>query len=219
MACMFCKSEEHLTREHIFPAFMGGKLTVPDGSCNSCNGEFGRWEATISNSTKFLLNLLQIENRDGEVPAIKGEIAIRGMDAKGLFGTREGDGTISLSNVVVSSVRPDGKKHRQGFFISEDSAERFIERAQSRGEKTTELPVPKEIVYDFSYMQSLPFAFTLAARKVAGKIALASIAHEYGVAYALSPQFDRLRRVRTATTENEMPVRVFCNSTFMNAHR
>jgi hypothetical protein len=215
---MFCKSEEDLTREHVFPAFMGGELSVRDGSCKRCNGEFGKWESAIRESTKFLLNLLQIENREGEVPTARVEVEIRGMDAKGLFGKREADGSVSLSDVVVSSVEPDGKKHRKGFFVSKGSAEKFIERAHSRGEKTTELPVPQEVVLDASYTQTLPFAFTLEARKVAAKIALAAIAYKYGVPYALSAQFDALRNVRTAATEKELPLRVFCNKNFMAAH-
>jgi hypothetical protein len=218
MPCMFCRSEAELTREHVFPAFMGGELTVADGSCKRCNGEFGKWEAVIRDNTKFLLNLLQIENRIGEVPTARVEVEIRGMDARGLFGKREADGTISLSDVVVSSVEPDGKKHRKGFFVSKASAEKFIERAHARGEKTTELPVPEEVVLDASYTQTLPFVFTLEARKVAAKIALAAIAHKYGVSYSLSPQFDVLRSVRTATTEKEMPLRVFCNKNFVSAH-
>jgi hypothetical protein len=140
------------------------------------------------------------------------------MDVKGLFGKREADGTISLSDVVVPSAEADGKKHRQGFFVSEESAKRFIERSRARGEKTKELQVPEEIVLDASYTQTLPFVFTLEARKVAAKIALASIAYKYGVPFALSPQFDVLRQVRTATTEKEMPLRVFCNKTFMASH-
>jgi HNH endonuclease len=218
MACMFCGSETDLTREHVFPAFMGGELTVPDGSCKRCNGEFGKWECALRESTKLLLNLLQIENRDGEVPTARVEVEIRGMDAKGLFGKREADGTVTLSDVVVSSVEPDGKKHRQGFFLSQASAERFIERASARGEKMTELPVPEEVVLDASYTQTLPFAFSLEARKVVAKIALASIAHKYGVPFALSPEFDSLRQVRTATTAKEMPLRVFCNKNFIACH-
>jgi hypothetical protein len=215
---MFCKSEENLTREHVFPAFMGGELSVADGSCSRCNGEFGTWEAEIGNSIKPLLNVLQVQNRGGVVPKVKGDVTIRGMDAKGLFGIREGDGTVNLQDIVIPTTEPDGKKHRRGLFVSEETAEKFVERAHARGEKTTELSLPQEIVYDFSYLQSLFFVFTLAARKVAGKIALASIALEYGVDYALSPQFDALRQIRTATTENEMPPRVFCNKTFMDAH-
>jgi hypothetical protein len=218
MACIFCGSEADLTREHVFPAFMGGELTVPDGSCKRCNGEFGKWECTLRESTKFLLNLLQIENRDGQVPTARVEVEIRGTDAKGLFGKREADGTVTLSDVVVSTVEPDGKKHRRGFFVSEASAEKFLECARARGDKTTELPLPEEIVLDASFTQALPFAFSLEARKVVAKIALASIAYKYGVPFALSAQFDSLRQARTATTAREMPLRVFCNKNFMAAH-
>jgi hypothetical protein len=218
MPCIFCGSEKDLTREHVFPAFMGGGLAVPDGSCKGCNGEFGTWESAFRENTKFLLNLLQIENRKGEIPAARVEVEIRGLDVKGLFGKREADGTISLSNVVVPGAGADGKEHRRGFFVSKESAENFIERCRARGEKTTDLPLPSEIVFDASYTHTLPFAFTIAARKVVAKIALASIAYKFGVPYALSPQFDALRQVRTATTEKEMPLRVFCNKTFMASH-
>jgi HNH endonuclease len=219
VACIFCGAEADLTREHVFPAFMGGELTVPDGSCKGCNGEFGKWERTLRESTKFLLNLLRIENRDGEVPTARVEVEIRGTDAKGLFGRREADGTVTLSDVVVSSVEPDGKKHRRGFFVSEASAEKFLERARARGDKTTELPLPEEIVLDASFTQALPFAFSLEARKVVAKIALAFIAYKYGVPFALSTQFDSLRQARKATTAKEMSLRVFCNKNFMAAHR
>jgi len=215
---MFCWSKEKLTREHVFPAFMGGELTVPDGSCERCNGEFGKLESKLRDNTKFLLHLLQIENRDGEVPTARVDVEIRGMNVEGLFGFREAGGMVNLSDVVLEGIKEDGKKHRQGFFVSKESAERFIERSRARGEKTTELPVPEEIVLDASFTQTLQFAFTLEARKVIGKIALASIAHEYDLPYALSPQFDTLRQVRTATTEKELPLRVFCNKKFMAAH-
>jgi hypothetical protein len=218
MACMFCRSEEKLTREHVFPAFMGGELVVPDGSCERCNGEFGRWESVMRDGIKLLLNLLKIENREGEVPTARVEVEIRGVDAKGLFGKREADGTVSLSDVVVASEKPDGKKHREGFFVSEGSAAKFTKRAHSRGEKTTELELPEDIVLDASAIQTLPFAFTLGTRKVVAKIALASIAYKYGVPYALSPQFDALRQVRLAATEREMPLRVFCNKVFIATH-
>ncbi len=198
---------------------MGGELTVPDGSCKCCNGEFGKWECALRESTKFLLNLLQIENRDGDVPTARVEVEIRGTDAKGLFGKREADGTVTLSDIVVSTDEADGKRHRRGFFVSEASAEKFLKRARARGDKTTELPMPEEVVLDASYIQTLPFAFSLEARKVVAKIALASIAYKYGVAFALSPQFDSLRQARKATTVREMPLRFFCNKNFMAAHR
>jgi hypothetical protein len=61
-ACIFCRSEADLTREHVFPAFMGGELEMADGSCSRCNGEFATWEGEIKKETALLLHLLRIEN-------------------------------------------------------------------------------------------------------------------------------------------------------------
>jgi hypothetical protein len=217
VSCIFCRSEADLTREHVFPAFMGGELEVADGSCSRCNGEFATWEGEIKKETALLLHLLQIENRYGDVPRAKVDVKIRGMEVEGLSGLREPDGTINLQDKVQENVKSDGKKHREGFFVSQENAEKFIARAQARGEKTTELPIPEEVVYDATFRLTLRFSVSLEVRKVVAKIALASIAYKYGVAYALSPQFDRLRQVRTATSPIGLPISIFCNKSFMDA--
>jgi hypothetical protein len=211
MACMFCRSEVDLTREHVFPAFMGGELQVPDGSCSRCNGEFAAWEGEIKKEIALLLHLLQVENRYGDVPRAKVDVKIGGMELEGLSGLREPDGSINLREKVQEIVKSDGKKHREGFFVSDESAEKFLARARARDEKTTELPVPEEVVYGATFSLTLRFCASLEARKVVAKIALASIAYKYGVPYALSPQFDRLRKVRAATSSEGLSLRIFCN--------
>jgi hypothetical protein len=60
MSCIFCRSNANLTDEHVFPAFMGGELIVKDGSCETCNRDFGVAEATLKQAITPLLNLLQI---------------------------------------------------------------------------------------------------------------------------------------------------------------
>jgi hypothetical protein len=218
MPCMFCGSDNNLTSEHAFPAFMGGELEVPDGSCSCCNGQFATWEGEIKKETALLLHLLQIENRYGIVPNAKVAVTVRDMDVEGLVGLREPDGTIRLQDKVQESVKSDGKKHRHGFFVSNESAERFLQRARARGEKTAEMPVPKDVVYDASLQLTLGFAKSLETRKVIAKIALASLAYQSGLSYALSHQFDRLRQVRTDADLTEFPVSIFANESFMGAH-
>ena len=51
MGCLFCRSEEKLTDEHVFPAFMGGELEVRNGSCERCNCDFGVAEAAMKGAT------------------------------------------------------------------------------------------------------------------------------------------------------------------------
>ncbi len=81
MGCIFCASQENLTDEHVFPAFMGGELEVKSGSCNRCNGDFSDAEAALKEATRPLLNLLKIKNRYGIVPNARVNAEVRGLGA------------------------------------------------------------------------------------------------------------------------------------------
>ena len=218
MACIFCCSQENLTDEHVFPAFMGGELEVRNGSCKRCNGDFGVAEAALKEATTPLLNLLKIENRDGIVPNVPLNAEIRGLDLKNLPAFMDGEGDIKLKDVVKESTTEDGRKLRQGFFLTKEAGDTFVERARAKGLQVIEREVPHEIVIEANYTQTTPVAFSLEARKVAAKIALAAIAHEYGIAFGLSSQFDVLRRARVATGNQDLRVWIFANEGLMSAH-
>jgi len=217
---MFCRAEENLTREHVFPAFMGGKLEVPNGSCKECNGGFAKFEAELEGNTTLLLHMFGIKNRSGEIPNARVAIGIRGIDVKGLSGLRTGDGgEIKLSEKVLDIVDADGRPRRRGIFVKDESAEKFIAKSKARGEHVTEQPVPETPTIDASFKFSLPFCLGLETRKIVAKIALAVIAYELGISIALSPDFDRLRTSRTASTVQELPpVGFFCNEEFMGTY-
>jgi hypothetical protein len=218
MCCMFCRSEENLTDEHVFPAFMGGELEVRNGSCKRCNGDFGVAEAALKKATIPLLNLLQIENRYGVVPNAPLNVEIRGLDLKKLPAFMDGKGEINLSNVVRESVSEDGRKLRQGFFITKEDGDRFVERALAQGREVKDRGVPHEIVIEADYTVPLPFIESFEARKVAAKIAMTALAFEYGVPFALSPQFDAFRKVCVAKAAQDLRVWFFANEGFMSAH-
>lgn len=196
---------------------MGGELKVRDGSCGACNGIFGAAEATIKDATVPLLNLLRIENRDGKVPNAPLNVEIRGIDMKNLPGFMDAVGNIQLRDHVKDVVDDDGKKRRQGFFVTKKGFDKFAERETARGGKPIEREVPKEIVIEADYTQGIMFAFMLDARKVAAKIALTAIALRYGVHFALAPQFDALRTIRDETEIRKLPVRIFANENIMGA--
>ena len=96
MCCMFCRSEENLTDEHVFPAFMRGELVVRNGSCKCCNADFSVAEAALKKATIPLLNLLQIKNRFGVVPNAPLNVEIRGLDLKKLPAFLDGKGQVDL---------------------------------------------------------------------------------------------------------------------------
>jgi len=218
MGCLFCRSEEQLTNEHVFPAFMGGELEVRNGSCERCNRDFGVAEAAIKEAATPLLNLLQIENRENVVPNARLRAEIRDLDMKNLPAFMDGGGNIKLLDVVRESTNEDGKRLRQGFFLTKEAGDRFAERERARGHQVAEREVPSEIVIEATYTVTLDFIASLHARKLAAKIALTAIALEYGAEFALTPQFDELRAVRTTESIKELPVRFFANPGLMSAY-
>jgi hypothetical protein len=215
VACIFCGSKENLTDEHIFPAFMGGELKVPNGSCERCNREYSIAEAALKQATIPLLNVLQIENRDGVVPNAPLSAQILGLDLKNLPAFMDGEGEIRLKDVVKNSITAEGRNIRQGFFITKEGVDTFTERGRKRGDELIERKVPEKIVIDANYTQSTSFAFSLEARKIAAKIALAAIAYQFGISFALSAQFDGLRQMRAA---KDLRVWIFANDGLMSDH-
>jgi hypothetical protein len=98
LPCIFCASQEKLTDEHVFSAFMGGKFYVPNGSCKRCNADFGLAEAKLKGPITPLLNLLQISNRYDVVPNAQLHADIRGLDLKSLPPFMDGKGQMILSD-------------------------------------------------------------------------------------------------------------------------
>jgi hypothetical protein len=216
MSCIFCRCGDNLTDEHVFPAFMGGRLEVRRASCCKCNHIFGVAEATIKTATTPLLNLLRIKNRDGKVPNAPLRAEIQGLDLKNLPAFMDGNGEIRLLDYVNETVMDDGRTLRQGFFVTKKAGEKFAARNRAKG-KLIKRGVPKRIVIEATYAQKIVFAFSLEARKVAAKIALAAIAFKYGIPFALSPQFDVLRQVRDEMDTARLPVRIFANENIQSA--
>ena len=153
-------------------------MVVRDGTCKTCNAIFGVAEAAIKDATRPLLNFLKIGNRRGKVPNAPLKIEIRGLDMKNLPGFMEGAGNSQLCDYVKEVVDDDGRKRRQGFFVTQKAGDRFAERGAARGAELVKQDVPKEIIIEAEYTQGIMFSFTLDARKVAAKVALAAIAFE-----------------------------------------
>jgi hypothetical protein len=217
MPCLFCGSEEKLTDEHIFPAFMGGQIELRNGSCQACNGDFAIAEGVLKNETVPILNLLKIENRYGVVPNAPLIAEIRGMDMKNLPAFMDGEGEINLSSVVRTSITPEGKKLREGFFLTKQEGDKFTKRGRAQGAIVTERDVPREIVIEAMYTQPLYFAFSLETRRVVAKIALTALVFEYGMAFARDPQFDGPRLARAAVTAENLGVLSFANEGIISA--
>jgi hypothetical protein len=219
MPCIYCKTTDHLTEEHVFSAFSGGNIVVKDGSCSKCNGECSKFEDKVASATETARHIFEIPNRYGRVPDAAVKIDVQGtkLAAVSIDGRRKPGGEIELHDFVMDTKTEDGKKVREGFFVSEEGARKFVERRRARGEKVTEIEAPGEVILVPNSQQTIEFAFSPAARQMAAKIALTSVAYVYGTQYACLPQFDALRQCifRDAT---KIPSRIFANRDFVADH-
>jgi len=120
--------------------------------------------------------------------------------------------------VVRESVTEEGRKLRQGFFLTKQAGDKFAERGRAKGAEVTAREVPREIVIEAEYKITLPFVASLEARKVAAKIALTAIALQYGKDLALTSQFDPLRNASLAKALKDTRVWFFANEGFIGAH-
>jgi hypothetical protein len=100
--CLFCLRESaDLTAEHVFPAALGGNLTVI-GTCTECvnsQSSFSKeFEQPVAMELAPLRNILVIPDRRGNIPTVpvKADVDGKELDAKVL-----GDGTVQLTPVVT----------------------------------------------------------------------------------------------------------------------
>lgn len=223
MPCIFCRAPENLTEEHVFPAFTGANLVVPNGSCKTCNNTCSKFEQKIAGDLETTTHIFEIQDRYGDIPKLPVAVEVRGEGTQPVEvrGRRTAEGDIELYDFVSEAKVEDGKKVRHGFFVSGEAAEKFIERSRKRGETTTELGVPKELTLQLSAEQTITFAFSYEARRLAAKIALVSLAFQYGTDYACFPQFDALRNIVVGQPQNPagLGLRIFANKDFASDHK
>ena len=175
MPCIVCGTKENLTDEHLFPAFSGADLIVRDASCKKCNAQCGDFENAVAAQTETARHIFEIPNRYGLVPTAPVKVEIQGGGVT-VPGRRKPDGEVEVFDFVAKTKTDDGKNVRDGFFVSDESANKFVKRSRARGEKVEERAMPKEVVLLPTSQQTLEFAFSLETRKMAAKIALVSLA-------------------------------------------
>src|SRR6202008_4338927 len=63
MPCVFCRATDNLTDEHVFPAFSGANLVVPNGSCKPCNNICSKFEQKIAGELATTRHIFEIQDR------------------------------------------------------------------------------------------------------------------------------------------------------------
>jgi hypothetical protein len=211
MPCIFCRSHDPLTREHVFPASLGCNLALPNAACAKCNNTFGHtFEAGFLRDTEVLRNVLSIPNRDGQVPTARVKAEVEGINLPVL---RRADGEVELRNYVQEIRLEGGGLERRGFFVRPVDAENFERNAIARGNRAVAVNHPTDVV--IAPVSDVPLQFVLSAnaRRLAAKIALVAVASEFGAEFVSSVVFDALRGY-ISNENGPCPVRLFFNEQF-----
>src|ERR1700749_3061633 len=73
--CYFCKTEllgNNISKEHILPNAIGGRLTSNQLMCRDCNSKYGdSIDAEFCNQFLSLSSMLQIKKQRGEIVTLK----------------------------------------------------------------------------------------------------------------------------------------------------
>jgi len=136
--CIFCleeKTSDQLTEEHVFPAALGGVLTVKDSVCAKCNHGFSKFEQPLAEELAPVRFLLKIKDRRGNIPEV---------DATAKTPTTEYEARLSENGrlrmkPIVTEIRAEGGKREFLYrYPSEQQKERLRKEAKEKGRELIE---------------------------------------------------------------------------------
>lgn len=218
--CIFCLRESttegvpvRLTDEHVFPAALGGSLTVTNASCDFCNHGRSNLEQIVARELAPLRMLLQIPDRYGKVPHA---IATIVTPEKQYQGRVRGDGTVQLKPLVTQEINDLGQREFLHQFVTQKQKERLLELAKSKGIELIETGPGEPVTAEVHIGGDLIEIGSDAGLRTAAKIAYVGLAYLAGVGTALSQAFHEVRLyIRNGKPEGVS--RLFVNKTYLAA--
>ena len=104
--CAFCGeelTEKNRSREHIIPNAIGGRKTVANFLCRTCNNETGRkWDTVLTKQLASLSTLLGISRSRGKIQPF--EVMVSDGNAR----IQHPDGRLTLKNPTFNVTPDDG---------------------------------------------------------------------------------------------------------------
>jgi hypothetical protein len=211
--CIFCGDEsDKLSREHIFPAALGGKLELKNASCTACNNGFSKsFEQAIATRLKDFRYIFRIPDRYGKVPELfaKAEVEGKQLDVKLLR-----DGKVQLKPEYTITVR-DGAKEIINYHVTEQQREKLLQEAKEKSLELIEESVPGAEA-EVSISGMLDFIDQPDMLRTVAKVAYAALASHAGTEFALREQFKDVRTyIRSA--EGAPHATLFLNAEYLSA--
>jgi HNH endonuclease len=214
LRCLFCPREEaHLTDEHVFPAALGGNLTVNGAVCAECNNGFSRgFEQYVVTRFAHFRRIFLIPDRYGRVPEV---VVTAQVDGQELEAKLLRDGNVQLKPIVSVVPGEDGAREFVHQHVTENQKEKLRQEAKQKGFELIEETVPGQEA-EISLAGDLDFLDAPEMLRNVAKIAYTALAFRMGRDFAMKNVFDELRTyVRSGTGSPK--ARLFLNDRFFKA--
>jgi hypothetical protein len=210
--CFCCCEHKILTKEHIIPQSLGGKLSAWI-YCKECNDKFGdEIDAELTNKFRYFSTSLKIDRDRGKnqhqpfnvyFPKKNIELTSNGSELKRKKPVveiiKEGDKVVFASVIARSAKELDriilGLKEKHSLTHEFDT-------------KNETIPGPIEVEREFVFDNSL-------IRRAVSKIAYNLICIKIPEKYVFSPSFDEIRSYIRFGAEKDMASANFRNTSFM----
>jgi HNH endonuclease len=193
--CLFCLREGEadvirFTHEHVFPAALGGNLTVKDASCDACNHGNSKFEQALAGELTPIRMLLQIPDRYGKVPQTAASII---TPEKTYDGRVKGDGSIVLKPLVTEEKNEKGEREFVHRFLTDAQKEKLKEQAQKKGKQLTEMGPGGPVTAEVHIGGDLMVIGSQEGLRTVAKIAYVGLARLVGVRVAVGDAFSEVR--------------------------
>jgi hypothetical protein len=214
--CIFCLTKAaKLTDEHVFPAALGGEITLKSSSCSRCNHSGSKFEQPLLNELAPCRALFRITDRYGHVPEVEVTAETENKDYAGRL---KNDGSVQLKRTVTQVNNADGTKEFVHRFLNPRQREKLMKEVREKKLRFDELgpgdPVRAEIHVGGNCNE---IGSSNGLRTVA-KIAYVGLAYFAGIAFATGESFQQVRKfIMKGTSENV--ARLFVNKQFVGSSR
>ncbi len=216
--CLFCLREGegeaiHFTDEHVFPAALGGTLTLKDGSCDGCNHGNSRFEQALAVELTPIRMLLQIPDRYGNVPHTAATII---TPEKTYDGRVKGDGTVVVKPVITEEKNEKGEREFVHRFLTENQKDKLRAQAKEKGQQLVETGPGNPVRAEVHVGGDLMVIGSPEGLRTVAKIAYVGLAHLAGVRLAAGDAFREVRQfIREGQPEGV--ARSFINKRYLEA--
>ena len=205
-------AEDPFTDEHVFPAALGGVLTVAHGVCAACNNGFSKIEQALAKELTPIRLLLQIPDRYGNVPHTDATIK---TEKQVYLGRVRGDGSVQPKPIITEETGAAGTREFVHRFATERQKEKLRKLAQEKGQELIEMGPGEPVTAEVHIGGDLMTIGSAEGLRTAAKIAYVGFAYTAGARVAASDPFSE---VRTYISEGKGAgiSRLFINERFLS---